>query len=95
MDGVSRIATWKRAAQGPAVLVEVDGKEVKVAHADLITYDTAAKIKTELEARAGKVLSGLFVHRNRDGSLAVAVGQEPGVWPEDLPPDPDPDWPEA
>lgn len=81
---VTRVAAWKRAAQGPAVLVVVDGVEVKILHADLITHDTAAKIKTELETQAGKALPGLFIHVNKAGNLAVATGQEPDTWPEDV-----------
>ena len=31
----------------------------------------------------------VFYHRNRDGSIAVAVGREPDIWPEDEPREPD------
>lgn len=80
---VTRVAAWKQAKQGPAVLVVIDGKKVEIAHADLVTHDTAAKVKAELETQAGKVLPGLFIHVNKAGNLAVATGQEPDVWPED------------
>ncbi len=50
--------------------------------------EDAASFKAALDAQA--VLQGLdaemptyFLHVNADGSVAVATGAEPAVWPED------------
>jgi hypothetical protein len=83
---LSRVAAWKRAEQGKAVLIVVDGKKIEIDHASLTTLDTAEKIKAELQSQASlsnMQLPKIFIHLNRDGSVAVAVGAEPRVWPED------------
>lgn len=82
---LQRIATWKDAKKEAALLV-VDGIKLKVEHADLSRLDTAKKIETELNSQASTsnvALPRIFVHINRDGSLALATGALPAVWPED------------
>jgi hypothetical protein len=84
---VRRIATTRKADKGYAVLVETGKAAYRLTADDLLTHDTAAKVETELERQvsaAKDTLPPLFVHKNRDGSLALAVGQEPEVWPEDV-----------
>jgi hypothetical protein len=85
---LERVATWKRAEQGQALLLVVDGKKVEIDHAALTTLDTAEKIEAELRSQATTAnvqLPKLFIHLNRDGSVAVATGAEPEIWPEDEP----------
>lgn len=85
---LTRVATWKDAKQGKAVLLVIDGQKLEISHADLATFDTEKKIKDELELQAtiGNVQPpAMFVHINRDGSLALATGAAPKVWPEDVP----------
>jgi N-dimethylarginine dimethylaminohydrolase len=85
---LQRVATWKRAEQGKAVLLVVDGKRIEINHASLTTLDTAEKIEAELQSQAttsNVQLPKIFVHVNRDGSVAVATGAEPRAWPEDEP----------
>lgn len=50
--------------------------------------ENAASFKAALDAQA--VLQGLdgemptyFIHVNDDGTVAIATGREPAVWPED------------
>jgi hypothetical protein len=85
-----RVATTRKAEKGYAVLVET-GKEAYLLTADdLLTYDSAEKAKIELERQVSaskETLPPLFVHKNRDGSLALATGAAPDVWPEDAPRD--------
>lgn len=84
---MERVATWKTDKGGrPAVLIQIDGRELAVTHVGLAIYDTAAKLEAEIERQA--VLSNvqlprLFFHVNRDGSIALATGFPPKVWPED------------
>lgn len=81
--GLTRVATSKDKEKYALVLV-VDNKELKLTHKDLEKENTADKIVKVIEKQAGDTsLPSIFVHLNRDGSLALATGAEPGVWPED------------
>ena len=83
---LTRIACWKDSKQGSAVVIEIDRAKFEVTHANLTTYDTVEKIKAEIERQASlsaKQLPKIFFHKNRDGSIAIATGDEPKVWPED------------
>lgn len=42
---------------------------------------TAAKIQTAMDSLG--IYRDVHIHRNRDGSVAVALGRAPEVWPED------------
>jgi len=79
---LTRMATWKRAGQGKAVLLEVDDRRIEIDHAHLPTLNTAAKLKARVENLAGQKLA-VFFHINRDGSVAMAWKETPEVWPED------------
>lgn len=83
--GLTRVAT-SRNAKKAAVVLEVDGKRVQMSHGDMSIYNTAAAVEEIISTRAGLagvVLPRVFVHINRDGSVAVATGKAPKVWPED------------
>lgn len=83
---LTRIACWKDAKQGMAVVIEIDGTKFEISHADLIIYDTEKKIRTEIKQQASlaaKKLPKLFFHKNKGGSIAIATGIEPKIWPED------------
>ncbi len=84
MIGLSRIATAKAGKGKPAFAVEIGGRLIEIEHAALSTHNTAAKLLVEAERQAEQSLP-LFFHFNRDGSLAVASGAPPDVWPEDEP----------
>lgn len=82
---LTRVATFKDKGRA-AVLLEVAGCRVQISHLELVTYATVVDMEDELCRRAslaGKSLPRFFIHKNRDGSLAVATGTEPEVWPED------------
>jgi len=81
---LTRLATWKDTKKEAALLI-VDGIKLEIAHDDLSTLDTAEKIEAELNSQASisnVALPKIFAHINRDGSIALATGQEPLVWPE-------------
>lgn len=84
---MERVATWKTDKGGrPAVFIQIDGRELAVTHAGLETHDTTAKLEVEFERQASLSnvqLPELFFHVNRDGSIALATGFAPKVWPED------------
>ena len=73
---MNRIATFKTGST--AVIIEHEGLtralSLVVVRANPLA---AAAIITAMVKQAS------FVHVNRDDTIAVAVGQEPGVWPED------------
>jgi len=83
--GLTRVATF-RDVKKAAVLLVIGGDRVELSHGDLSIHNTAEAVGEVLSARAGLagvVLPRVFVHVNRDGSLAVATGRVPKVWPED------------
>lgn len=82
---IRRIATAKPGKGKPAVTIEINGNTTELEHAELIAYDTPAKILIEMERRTGIELSGVFFHVNRDNSIAMATGKPPSPWPEDAP----------
>lgn len=46
---------------------------------------TATEIRRQIEGVVGRYATNLFIHRNRDGTIALAIEQEPSTWPEDRP----------
>lgn len=81
---IRRIATSRAGKGRPAFALEVDDKLIELEHADLSTHNTSEKVLAEVERLAQQSLP-IFIHFNRDGSLAVATGWPPDVWPEDEP----------
>jgi hypothetical protein len=63
-----------------ALTIEWDGGSAQVL-ASAIEGRSEAEMNTML--RAGLGFEDAWVHRNDDGTIAVALGQEPAVWPED------------
>ena len=47
------------------------------------------RVQAEQQYRDRGEMRPVFVHQNRDGSVAFAVGLCPDVWPEDEPKPPD------
>jgi hypothetical protein len=79
---VTRIVSYSLAASATLALrIELESG------AQLAVLRSAVAGKTEAEIEAA-ILTYLgirvFVHWNDDGSLAVAVGGKPSVWPEDI-----------
>jgi phosphoserine phosphatase len=71
----------------PAIRLVLDGKELAISQA---TVDglSEAQVTAAIEAAASLssvALPAIAVHRNRDGSLAIATGTLPKefTWPED------------
>ena len=83
--GLTRVATF-RDVKREAVLVVVSGWRAELSHGDLSTHDTAQAVESEVLRQVSGFntkFPGVHVHVNRDGSLAVATGEKPKVWPED------------
>jgi hypothetical protein len=83
---LTRVACWKNSAQGPAVAIEIDGIEFAILHANLPNNNVESKLNqtiNQMASVAGKELPELFFHQNRDGSIAIATGFAPEIWPED------------
>lgn len=91
--GLTRIGTSKLGSPRPAcILVLSSGAQIAIAHAQLASLRTTFPSDGDLEDALQGVVStgmgegipgGLFIHVNRDGSLALATGVRPDVWPED------------
>jgi hypothetical protein len=76
---------------GIAVEIEVDGEPVKVltdSERDAVGTDPDPRkaekaVQDELRTSFTDNADEIFVHKNRDGTYAYAVGLEPSEWPED------------
>ena len=81
-----RISTSRRTGDDQALSVDLDGVTLSLSRAAALEM-SEGEIETFIHDRG--ILTPVFVHRNRDGSFALAIGLEPDVWPEDeiKPPD--------
>lgn len=67
-----------------AIIIHTDRVQIALRRSVIEGY-TAAQIEAAIRAVAGThPLPAIFVHINRDGTIALATFQEPDVWPEDL-----------
>ena len=83
---IRRVATFKAEKYAAAVALEVGGVKLEIQRTDATALASADAVKAKLEqlAATGKVaLPRVFVHVNRDESIAIATGEAPRVWPED------------
>jgi hypothetical protein len=79
---VTRIAAYSLAASATLALLIVLQSGTQLA---VLRSAVAGKTEEEIEAAILAYLGiRVFVHWNDDGSLAIAVGGEPAVWPEDI-----------
>jgi hypothetical protein len=92
-----RIATWSaaKAANHEGVSIALVAEDGAILREATLTPEELQKvsnrverIKAALEEKFGVTLD-IFIHINRDGSVAIAIGAEPAVWPEDESPLPD------
>jgi hypothetical protein len=68
-----------------AIIIEW-GEESAILTWGIIEHMPEHQITMALRTQMGR--DDAWVHRNQDRTLAVAVGEEPTVWPEDAPPPP-------
>lgn len=84
MAEIKRVGTFKPSKRETAAIVQIGDVEVIITHADKdFSLNTEAKFRAELIRVVGNK-PPVFVHFNRDGSVAIATGKEPDVWPEDI-----------
>jgi hypothetical protein len=79
MTAYVRVSTIKK----DGITVATKKTSYTVDAASLTTLDTALKLMTEIDKSVTKDKPDLFIHKNRDGSYAIATGIEPEKWPED------------
>ena len=67
-----------------AVCLQINGGTICVTNDDvsMFSLNTNVKLKTFVEKILGKS-EDIYFHINRDGSIAVATGSEPELYPED------------
>lgn len=66
-----------------AVRIEASRGAVEIEQTNFVTYDEDG-LQVEAIRQAGiGPMSNVFFHLNRDGSVAIATGERPEVWPED------------
>jgi len=82
--GLTRVSTLSG-----DIIIEEDGKTFAILSSDTATKDKTVDDKTlkdALEKKVGdgtKLKVGVFYHKNLGGSVAIATGMAPAVWPED------------
>ena len=82
MPSINRVSTI--ADQANALSLTINGREISLAKSDIHSpLNTPGKRRQKLEELFGAPLPNVHIHRNRNGSIAVATGAEPSVWPED------------
>ncbi len=84
MAEIVRQATFKPTSNPTTgIIIELsDNTQVAISQAQIDTL-TAGEIQVALRTATGRV--DIWVHRNQDGTVAVAIGEEPAAWPEDAP----------
>lgn len=85
---LTRVATWHN-APNPALVLQIGTTGIQLTQAALDALDTEEGIETAiatLAAGAGITLPAIFIHINKDGTIALATGTAPDVWPEDAEP---------
>lgn len=82
--GLRRVATpSERMSARNAIVLETDEVSITLWRSVLDGL-TAAQIEEAIKIAAGAArLPPIYAHINRDGSIALATGAEPDVWPED------------
>lgn len=69
-------------------------REYSVRQNILNNYDTEEELKAAVDLftsyNFGYTLDDVFFHLNRDGTWAIATGEEPDMWAEDYPSPPEP-----
>ena len=80
---IKRLKTAKATRGSDEVIVigHTDGREVRLLQSDRATFNTPEKLRNEVSRQLGD--NNFHFHINRDGSIAMAYGQEPELWPED------------
>lgn len=76
-----RLATFKKTVNPTyGLIVEWEGGSAAVLWTFIDTH-TAEELTAYMRTYSGR--EDIWVHKNRDDSLAVAIGVEPDIWPED------------
>lgn len=81
------LATFKSHVRDEAISLCVGGKKCRLTQAQMAAYRFNRGIIAEIKAQArehGITLPDIFIHVNRDGSLALATGAPPRIWPEGM-----------
>ena len=61
-----------------------DNVTIKLTKQQLTTFDTQEKLDAFIKTQTSGRPEEIYLHKNRDGRIAVATGSEPDTWPEDL-----------
>lgn len=64
-------------------LTFADNAQITVTKNQLLIYDTMNKLNLYISLQLAGRSDKIFLHKNRNGTIAVATGREPVVWPED------------
>ena len=78
---IRRLATFTSRTSDDAIVIELTDDRVISITQDAADLATDAQLQTSLRTTIDR--ADVFVHKNRNGTLAIAIGEEPDRWPED------------
>jgi len=82
---IRRIFSGNSKASDAYIVEFGDNTKIDATKTDLTSLPTDKELNTDLTDKLSVVskTDTIFLHKNRNGTIAVATGQEPKVWPED------------
>jgi len=86
MAGIKRIFGGNSKSVVAFEIEFTDGSKVSVNKAQLVggQFNTDAKLNNYTKTLlSNKTTTPVYIHRNRSGTFAIALGEPPAVWPED------------
>ncbi len=87
LDDVTDIAVHRSEDDDIAISLTVSGYKFEVTQTQVQQLGTAENIENVIVQAAGAegiTIPPIYVHINRDGSLSLALGEEPSTWREDV-----------
>lgn len=84
MVALKRQATLK-AVEGSDTVLQIEYGQIiaQMTLSQAQALGSASNIQIAVRAAMPEGASLVFIHENRDGTLAMAMGVEPEIWPED------------
>jgi len=82
--GDSKLGEIKRVSLADGIELVGEKSTAKLTTSEVSLAATDAAIKTALESKAGGTLDDVHIHKAQDGTIYVATGSEPDVWPDQV-----------
>ncbi len=78
--GLRRLKVVKRTGE---IIIEAQDQQIRITPAESTNVRNDTDYRSKIEEKSTlRTPSWAHFHRNRDGSVAIAIGRAPLVWPE-------------